>query len=78
MLKPGPNYPVDIDFLINGAGHPVFFAYYSFANLTGAPVLVMKAMAIAAILTGAICLFLAGVRTGLLSPAEAAGVALLV
>ncbi|MBU6462451.1 MAG: hypothetical protein KGK01_09480 [Bradyrhizobium sp.] len=78
VLKPGPNYPVDIDFLFKGAGHPVFFAYYSFANMTGVPVLVMKTMAIAAILTGAICLFLAGARTGLLSRAEAAGVALLV
>jgi hypothetical protein len=78
VLKLSQNYPLDIDFLIRGAGHPVFFAYYSFANLTGAPVLVMAMMAIAAILLGAICLFLSAMRTGLLSRSEAAAVALLV
>ncbi|MBU6456826.1 MAG: hypothetical protein KGQ48_04710 [Bradyrhizobium sp.] len=78
VLKLGPAYPINIDFLITGAGHPVFFAYYSIANMTGAPVLVMKVMAIAAILLGAICLFLAAMGTGLVSRAEAAGVALLV
>jgi hypothetical protein len=78
VLKLGPHYPVDIDFLIRGAGHPIFFAYYRIANLVGTPVLVMKVMAIAAILSGAVCLFLAATRTGLLSRAEAAGAALLV
>jgi hypothetical protein len=78
VLKLSQNYPLDIDFLIRGAGHPVFFAYYSFGNMTGAPVLVMVIMAIAAILLGAICLFLAGVRSGLLGRSEAAAVALLV
>ena len=76
-LKLRPDYPVEIDFLIHGAGHPVLFGYYSIANMTGAPVLVMKAMAIAAILSGAISLFLVATRTGLLSRAEAVGVALL-
>jgi hypothetical protein len=78
VLKVGPGYSADIQFLIAGAGHPVFFLYYSIANLSGAPVLMMQAMAVAAILSGAICLFLAALRSGLLSQAEAAGVALLV
>jgi hypothetical protein len=78
VLKLRPDYPVDIDFLIRGAGHPVFFGYYSIANIIGAPILVMKIMAIAAILSGAISLFLAATRTDLLSRAEAVGVALLV
>jgi hypothetical protein len=78
VLKLGPDYPLDINFLISGAGHPVFFAYYSFANMTGAPVLVMQAMAVSAILAGATCLFLAAACSGLLSRAEAAGIALLV
>ncbi len=43
VLKLGPEYPVcDIDFLVHGAGHPVFFGYYSIANI-GTPILVMKA-----------------------------------
>ena len=37
VLKVGPEYPVDIDFLVHGAGHPVFFGYYSLANMTGTP-----------------------------------------
>jgi hypothetical protein len=78
VLKMGPDYPVDIDFLVHGAGHPVFFGYYSIANMTGTPVLVMKAMAIAAILSGAISLFLVATRTSLPSRAEAMGVALIV
>jgi hypothetical protein len=78
VLKPRPDYAIDINFLWGAAGHPVFFAYYSFANMTGAPILVMKAMAIVAILSGAISLFLVATRTGLLSRAEAVGVALLV
>jgi hypothetical protein len=78
VLKLRPDYPLDIDFLIKGAGHPLFFLDYSIANITGAPVLVMKAMTVAAILSGAVCLFLAATRTSLVSRAEAAGVALLV
>jgi hypothetical protein len=78
VLKLGPEYPVDIDFLVHGAGHPVFFGYYSIANMTGTPILVMKAMAVMAILSGAISLLLVATRTGLLSRAEAMGVALIV
>ena len=78
LLKLRPDCPVDIDFLIRGAGHPVFFGYLSLANMTGAPILVMKAMAIVAILSGAISLFLVAAHTGLLSQAKSFGVALIV
>ena len=46
VLKLRPDYVIDLDFLVNGAGHPVFFAYYSIANMTGAPVAVMVIMAV--------------------------------
>ena len=78
VLKLRPDQVMDLDFLVNGAGHPVFFAYYSIANMTGEPVAVMVIMAVFAILAGAICLALAAARSGLLSRAEAIGVALLV
>jgi hypothetical protein len=78
VLKLRPDYLIDIDFLFRAAGHPVFFAYYSIANMTGAPVVVMVTMTVFAILAGAICLALAAIRSGWLSRAEAAGVALLV
>jgi hypothetical protein len=78
VLKVGPEYLVEIDFLVHGAGHPVFFGYYSIANMMGTPILVMKAMAVAGILSGAISLFLVATRTGLLGRAEAMGVALIV
>ena len=78
VLKLRPDYPIDIDFLIKGAGHPVFFAYYNIANMTGAPVIVMMIMTVLAILAGAICLAAAAMRTGLVSRTEAIGLALLV
>jgi hypothetical protein len=78
VLKLSPDYPVDIDFLIKGAGHPIFFGYYTIANMTGAPVTVMVIMAVFGIFAGAICLALAAMRTGLLSRAETIGVALIV
>src|ERR1700744_5859819 len=78
VLKMSADYPIDLRFLINGAGHPVFFIYYSIANGTGAPVGVMVAMSIVAILVGAISLALAATRSRLLGRSEAIGVALLV
>jgi hypothetical protein len=78
LLKLRQDCPVDLSFLVSGAGHPVFFGYYSIANMTGAPVAVMVIMTVLAVLAGAICLALAAVRCGLLSRAEAIGVALLV
>jgi hypothetical protein len=78
VLKLRPDYPIDLSFLVHGAGHPIFFGYYSIANMTGAPVAVMVIMTIFAILAGAICLALAALRSGLLSRTEAIGVALLV
>ena len=47
VLKPRPYYLVDIDFLLNGAGHPIFYGYDTFANWTGTPVVVMVSLAIA-------------------------------
>ncbi|AMA58836.1 hypothetical protein [Bradyrhizobium sp. CCGE-LA001] len=78
VLKPRPEYFIDINFLLNGAGHPIFYSYDTFANWTGAPVAVMVSMAFAGILLGATCLMLTATRLGLLDRAEAAGFALIV
>jgi hypothetical protein len=78
VLKLRPDEAIDLSFLVRGAGHPVFFGYYSIANMTGAPVAVMLIMTVLAILAGAVCLALAAMRSALLSRAEAIGVALLV
>lgn len=78
VLKPRPDYFVDIDFLLNGAGHPIFYCYDAFANWTGAPVVVMVSLAFAGIVFGAISLVLTATRLGLLDRAEAVGVALIV
>jgi hypothetical protein len=78
VLQLRPDDPIDLSFLIKGAGHPVFFVYSWFANMTGTPVAVMVVMTVLAILAGAICLALAALRSGLLSRTEAIGVALLV
>ncbi|WP_245452439.1 hypothetical protein [Bradyrhizobium forestalis] len=78
VLKPRPDYFVDIDFLLNGAGHPIFFSYDTFANWTGAPVVVMVSLALAGIVLGAVCLTLTAIRLDLLDRAEAVGFALIV
>ncbi|KYK50008.1 hypothetical protein A1D31_22100 [Bradyrhizobium liaoningense] len=78
VLKPRPDYFVDIDFLLNGAGHPIFFSYDTFANWTGAPVVVMVSLALAGIVFGAVCLMLTATRLDLLDRAEAVGFALIV
>lgn len=78
VLKPRPDYFVDIDFLLNGAGHPIFFSYDTFANWTGAPVVVMVSLALAGIVFGAVCLMLTAIRLDLLDRAEAVGFALIV
>lgn len=78
VLKPRPDYFIDIDFLLNGAGHPIFYSYDTFANWTGAPVVVMVSLAFAGIAFGAISLALTATRLGLLGRAEAVGVALIV
>jgi len=78
VLKLRPDYPINIDFLINGAGHPIFFGYSAIANMTGAPVAVMVIMTVLAIVAGGICLALAAMRSRSLSRAEAIAVALLV
>ena len=78
LVKLRPDYAINMSFLINGAGHPIFFGYYSIANMTAAPIAVMVIMTVLAILSGAICLALAALRSRLLSRAEAIGVALLV
>ena len=73
VLKPRPDYAVDLGFMLHGAGHPIFFGFYSLANLTGAPILFMKIVVSIAILSGGICLLLAGIRSRLLTPIEAVG-----
>lgn len=78
VLKPRPDYFIDIDFLLNGAGHPIFYSYDRFANWTGAPVVVMVSLAFAGIVFGAVCLMLTATRLGLLDRAEAVGFALIV
>jgi hypothetical protein len=78
VLKLRPDYAIDLGFLVNGAGHPVFFGYFSIANMTGAPVAVMMTMAVLAIVAGTICLALTAMRSRLLSRTEAIGIALLV
>jgi hypothetical protein len=78
QLKQRPDYVVDLDFMLHGAGHPVFYLYYTIANLTGAPVLLMQIMALAAVLLGAVSLSLAATRARLLDPMEAIGFSLIV
>jgi hypothetical protein len=78
VLKLRPEYAIDLNFLVRGAGHPVFFGYISLANMTGAPVIMMVIMTTFAILAGAVCVALTAMRSGLLSRPEAIGVALLV
>lgn len=78
VLKARPDYLVDIDFLLNGAGHPIFYSYDTFANWTGAPVAVMVSLALAGIVFGAVCLMLTATRLDLLDRAEAVGFALIV
>ncbi len=78
VLKPRPDFMIDIDFLLSGAGHPIFFSYDTFANWTGAPIVVMVLLALAGIFLGAMCLALTATRLGLLDRAEAVGFALIV
>jgi hypothetical protein len=78
LLKLRPDSAVDLSFLLNGAGHPLFFGYLKLANLTGVPVLAMKILALAGILVGAACLMSAATRLDLLSPTEAVGFSLIV
>ncbi|TQF29565.1 hypothetical protein UNPA324_07850 [Bradyrhizobium sp. UNPA324] len=78
VLKPRPDYFIDIGFLLNGAGHPIFYSYDMLANWTGAPVAVMVSLAFAGIVFGAACLVLTATRLGLLDRAEAVGFALIV
>ena len=32
VLKLRPDYPIDLSFLVHGAGHPIFFGYYRLIN----------------------------------------------
>lgn len=78
VLKPRPDYFIDIGFLLNGAGHPIFYSYDTFANWTGAPVAVMVSLALIGIVFGAMSLALTATRLGVLDRAEAVGFALIV
>ena len=78
VLKPRPDYFIDIEFLLNSAGHPIFYSYDRFANWTGAPVAVMVSLAFAGVVLGATCLVLTATRLELLDRAEAVGFGLIV
>jgi hypothetical protein len=78
VLKPRPDFFIDIEFLLSGAGHPIFYSYDRLANWSGAPIAVMVSMALAGILVGATCLALTATRLNLLDRAEAVGFALIV
>jgi len=78
VLKPNRDYAIDIDFLLHGAGHPIFFTYFSLANATSSPILFMKVAALVAVLCGSVCLLLGALRSNLLTSAEAVGFALIV
>jgi hypothetical protein len=78
VLNVRPGYVVNIGFLLNGAGHPVFFSYDYIANLTGNPILVMKVLACAGIFLGAASMLLAATRLNLMTCLEAVGFALIV
>ena len=78
VIKPSPDYVADLDFMWHGAGHPLFYLFYSFANWTGAPIPVLQLMTLVAVLVGGIFLALAGVRARLLRPMEAIGFSLIV
>lgn len=78
MFRITPDYPVDTDFLIHGAGHPFLFIYVTLANLSGHPATVMNLMAIAAIIIGALNLRSLLERLRLFSDFEAALFAFLV
>ncbi|MCK1652245.1 hypothetical protein IVA88_12455 [Bradyrhizobium sp. 149] len=78
VLKPRPDFMIDIDFLLRGAGHPIFYSYDTFANWTGSPIAVMVSLAFAGIFLGAISLALTATRLDLLDRAEAVGFALIV
>lgn len=78
MLRLAPDYPVETDFLIHGAGHPFMFGYVTLANLSGHPIAFMKALAIAAIIIGALNLRSLLLRLNVFSDFEAAMFAFLV
>src|ERR1700760_125102 len=66
VLKAGRNYVPNLDFLWHGAGHPVFYLYFSAADLTSAPITAMQVTALVAVLLGAVSLALAATRASLL------------
>jgi hypothetical protein len=54
MFRLAPDYPVNTDFLIHGAGHPFLFTYVTLANLSGHPAAFMTLLAMSAIVIGAL------------------------
>jgi hypothetical protein len=71
VLQTLPNHPANLGFLLRGAGHPIFFGYFSLANAMGAPLLAMKVVAIGSILAGGLALYATALRLGLMTPPEA-------
>ena len=53
LIKLRPDYVVDLDYLVHGAGHPLLYVYYSIANWTGLPLLVMQMMTLISLQDGA-------------------------
>jgi hypothetical protein len=69
LFKPG--YPMQINFLIHGAGHPFLYAYATLANLSGHPIGFMKILALAGIAIGALNLKSLLIRLKIFSDFEA-------
>ena len=78
LLKPQSSYVVDMNFMLQGAGHPVFFSYFSLANWTGAPISAMQTLAFVSIASGALCAASVASRLKMLTPLEALAAALII
>lgn len=72
FLKIKPDFPVQMDVIIHGAGHPILWLYTTLANLSGYPVAAMTMMALAGIAIGAVTLFGFTQRLRIFSVFEAA------
>jgi hypothetical protein len=53
LFRIQPGYPINLDFLLHGASHPLIYAYCALADLSGHPIAFMEALAMTGILLGA-------------------------
>lgn len=75
-IKPG--FPVQMDFLLHGAGHPLLWLYCTLANLSGHPIGAMKVLALAGITAGAVNMLSFALRLRIFSAFEATAFTFLV